>query len=74
MGEDPGLTTQDSKAASAASPTNLTRMNSLLIAASSAAPPGDDLQTVAYVLLGIAMTVTAIATVIITPRAHHEDH
>ncbi|MGI9642895.1 MAG: hypothetical protein ACR2N9_08930 [Acidimicrobiia bacterium] len=49
-------------------------MNSLLIAASSAAPPGDDLQTVAYVLLGIAMTVTAIATVIITPRAHHEDH
>ncbi|MGI9642745.1 MAG: hypothetical protein ACR2N9_08170 [Acidimicrobiia bacterium] len=49
-------------------------MNSLLIAASSAAPPGDDLQTVAYVLMGLAMVGTAIATVIITPRAHHEDH
>jgi len=48
-------------------------MQSLFIAASSATP-GDDLQTVAYVMLGIAMVVTAIATVIITPRAQHNDH
>ena len=54
-------------------PTILARMQSLFIAASSATP-GDDLQTVAYVLLGIAMVVTAIATVIITPRAQHNDH
>ena len=49
-------------------------MNALIIAASTAEPPGDDFQTLSYILLGIAMLVTAIATVIITPRAHHDDH
>ena len=46
----------------------------LIIAASSADPPGDDWQTVAYVLLGIALVVVAIATVMVTPRAEHHDH
>ena len=55
-------------------PAILRSMNTLIIAASTAEPPGDDFQTLSYILLGIAMVVTAIATVIITPRAHHDDH
>jgi len=45
-------------------------MLSLILATEAAAsnPPGDDFQTIAYALLGAAMLVTAISTLIITPR------
>ncbi|MCL1594394.1 MAG: hypothetical protein M3132_08595 [Actinomycetia bacterium] len=44
-----------------------------LILATEAAPTyvGDDLMTVALVLAGVAMLVTAIATVIVTPSGDH---
>jgi hypothetical protein len=46
-------------------------MLTLILASEAAAlnPPGDDFQTVAYALLGLTMVVTAIATLIITPKA-----
>jgi hypothetical protein len=46
-------------------------MLTLILATEAATsnPPGDDFQTVAYVLLGITMLVTAVATVIVTPGA-----
>jgi hypothetical protein len=37
--------------------------------AASSNPPGDELQIIAYIALGITMVVTAVATVIITPKA-----
>jgi hypothetical protein len=46
----------------------------VFFAASTADPPGDDLLVASLVLMGIALVVTAIATVIITPRAEHHDH
>ena len=50
-------------------------MNALLFAAEAhhVDPPGDDFQTAAYLLLGIVMLVTAVATWIVTPKgeAHH---
>jgi hypothetical protein len=44
-------------------------MLSLILAteAVASAPPGDAYQTVAYVLLGLTMLVTAIATLIVSP-------
>jgi hypothetical protein len=46
-------------------------MLTLILASEAAAstPPGDAYQTLSYVLLGLTMLVTAIATVIITPGA-----
>jgi hypothetical protein len=46
-------------------------MLSLILATEAVAstPPGDAYQTVAYVLLGLTMLVTAIATLIVTPGA-----
>ncbi len=51
----------------------LPSMNTLILAAeaSHSAPPGDDWATAAYVLMGIALLVTAIATVVVTPKAEH---
>jgi hypothetical protein len=49
-------------------------MHSLIIAASTAEFPGDDFATASYILMGIALAIAAIATIIITPRAHHDDH
>ena len=50
-------------------------MNALILAAEAHHfdPPGDDLQTVAYVLLGVVMLVAAVATWIVTPKGepHH---
>ena len=37
----------------------------------SAAPAGDDLATVAYVMLGVAMLIAAIATWVVTPKGEH---
>lgn len=44
-------------------------MLNLILASEAAAttPPGDELQTIAYIALGLSMVVTAIATVIVTP-------
>ena len=52
-------------------PDILPAMLTLILASEAAAldPPGDDFQTVAYALLGLTMLVTAIATLIITPKA-----
>ena len=49
----------------------LPHMINLILAteAASSNPPGDELQTIAYIALGITMVVTAVATVIITPKA-----
>ena len=49
-------------------------MLSLIFAASAVDPPGDDWMTVTLVLMGIALLFAAIATVIVTPRAEHDDH
>jgi hypothetical protein len=50
-------------------------MNALLLAAEvhHGDPPGDELQTVAYILLGVVMLVAAVATWIVTPKgeSHH---
>lgn len=50
-------------------------MNALLAAAEAhhIDPPGDDLQMVAYILLGVLMLVAAVATWIVTPKGekHH---
>ncbi len=46
----------------------------LFFAATTADPPGDDLLTASLILLGIALVVAAIATVMVTPRAEHHDH
>lgn len=51
-------------------------MNALILAADAHAaidPVGDDLQMVAYILLGIVMLVAAVTTWIITPKgdSHH---
>jgi hypothetical protein len=45
-------------------------MLSLILATEAAAstPPGDEFQTIAYAFLGVAMLVTAVTTLIITPR------
>ena len=50
-------------------------MDHLILAAEAAADySGDDFQIVAWVLAGIAFIVTAIATILVTPRAEHHDH
>ncbi len=49
-------------------------MPSMILAASTANPPGDDWAVAALVLGGVALVITAIATVIVTPRAEHHDH
>lgn len=51
-------------------------MNALILAADSHAhvdPVGDDLQMVAYIMLGVVMLVAAVTTWVITPRGdkHH---
>jgi hypothetical protein len=47
-------------------------MQSLILAAEAAKnPPGDDLQTVALILAGVAIVVAGIAAAIVTPRAEH---
>jgi hypothetical protein len=51
-------------------------MNALILAAethSALEPAGDDLQMVAYIMLGVVMLVAAVATWIVTPKAdkHH---
>ncbi len=51
-------------------------MNALILATDAHAaldPVGDDLQTVAYIMLGVMMLVTAVATLIISPKGekHH---
>lgn len=48
-------------------------MHSLILAASTAehAPAGDDLATIAFVLLGIVMLMAAVATWRITPKLEH---
>ena len=48
-------------------------MTSLLLAAVKTAPPGDDFQTLALALLGVAMAVAFITTLIVTPgrEEHH---
>lgn len=53
----------------------LIAMLNLILATEAATetPPGDDLATFAYVLLGIVMLVAAIATVIVTSRAESHD-
>lgn len=51
-------------------------MLSLIVATAEtiSEPPGDSLMTLALALAGLAMIVTAIATVIVTPKAdsHHD--
>ena len=46
-------------------------MLTLVLASEAAASihPGDDLQTIAYVAFGVSMLFTAVATVIVTPKA-----
>lgn len=47
-------------------------MHTLILAAEAAKnPPGDDLQTVAWILAGIAIVVAGIAAAVVTPRAEH---
>jgi len=45
-------------------------MHALILAVEAAdpTPPGDDLMTVALVMVGVAMLITAITTWIVTPR------
>lgn len=50
-------------------------MNALILAAEAhhVDPPGDDLQAVAYIALGVVMLITAVTTWIVTPKGdpHH---
>jgi hypothetical protein len=50
-------------------------MNALILATEAVPvdPPGDDLQTVAYVVLGVVMFVAAVTTWIVTTKGetHH---
>ena len=51
-------------------------MNALILAADAhhaVDPVGDDLQMVAYIMLGVVMLVAAVTTWIITPKgdSHH---
>jgi hypothetical protein len=50
-------------------------MNALILAAEThhVDPVGDDLQMVAYIMLGVVMLVAAVTTWIITPKGekHH---
>ncbi len=45
-------------------------MLTFILAAEAVAstPPGDDFQTLAYAFLGLTMLVTAVATLIVTPK------
>jgi hypothetical protein len=50
-------------------------MNTLILAAEAAGDyVGDDLQVVAWVMVGIALVIAAIATVVVTPGPDHHDH
>ena len=53
-------------------------MNAFIIAAEAANHsgeyPGDEWATAAWVLTGIAALYAAVATIIVTPKAHHDDH
>ena len=46
-------------------------METLILAAESVDPPGDDLQALAWILLGIAIVVAGVTAAIVTPRAEH---
>jgi len=35
---------------------------------------GDDLQTIAWILVGVVLVVAMIATVVVTPGRDHHDH
>ena len=45
-------------------------MLTLILATEAAAsnPPGDEFQTLSYALMGLTMIVTAVATLIVTPK------
>lgn len=45
-------------------------MLTLILATEAAVsnPPGDEFQTLAYAMLGLTMLVTAVATLIVTPK------
>jgi len=52
-------------------------MNPIILASEAAdlastTPAGDDLATVAYVMLGATMLIAAIATWVVTPRGQHD--
>jgi hypothetical protein len=52
-------------------------MNPIIFAAEatehvSSAPAGDDFSTIAYAMCGVALIITAIATWVVTPKAHHD--
>jgi hypothetical protein len=50
-------------------------MNTLILAAEAAADyAGDDFQVVAWVMVGIALVITAVATIVVTPGPDHHDH
>jgi hypothetical protein len=50
-------------------------MQTLILAAEATADyVGDDFQVVAWALVGIALVITAIATIIVTPGPDHHDH
>lgn len=48
-------------------------MNAFILAAEAALDsyPGDDFTVAAWILAGVAFVITAIATVVVTPRAEH---
>ncbi len=47
----------------------LASMNALILASEAHVEPlGDDFQTIAYAMLGVAMLITAIVTWIVTPK------
>lgn len=50
-------------------------MSTFLLATEAAVDfAGDDFQTLAWILLGIVLVVTMIATIIVTPGRDHHDH
>lgn len=46
-------------------------MHTLILAAGSATPPGEDFWLPMWILLGVALVIAAIAAAIVTPRAEH---
>jgi hypothetical protein len=53
----------------------LAAMSTIILATEAAVDfAGDDLQTLAYVLLGIVLVVTLIAATVVTPGREDHDH
>ena len=70
--DQPGSRSPDGGALRSAT---IARMQTLILAAEATGDyVGDDFQVVAWVMVGIALVIAAIATIIVTPGPDDHDH